>query len=442
MMESKDGSDQPRKLLADRAAKTKIALASAFVLAAGAWLAPRAAQSALSTPPERAAPLLEEQVQLRDVSRPFVGVQDAAAAVTRHSVAILLPVSPGVPSRNDYSETANTRQSVAGFGVLVSEAHVLTHSAALEGRSTVDVSVENGMTVPAQVVAYEPATGLVLLQVQHSEGLAATPLAAVAPTPGALAVAVGRFSDRQLAVPVFVTSVASDRYTMGAVNDALLPGMPVFNLAGELFAIAAPDGRTVQGIPVRQATERLLARASSGERRSGFGLGFQAPSGRLTDIFGTEGVVISEVLPGGPGDAADVKVGDVLLAVGDVQIDSAETATRALSTAAIGTTTILRVRRGGRVAEVQATPAVAYEIAALARSNIEVATGSDARVLFSADVLEASAIPFTARVVSVNGRTRTTRAQIQRELRLARRAVPVLVRDGTHQFFVAVEPSR
>jgi S1-C subfamily serine protease len=442
MIESKDGRDQPRKLLAGRAVKTKIALASALVLVAGAWLAPRAAQTALSTPPERAAPLLEEQVQLREVSRPFVGVQDAAAPVRRHSVAILRPVSPGVPSRNDYSELANTQQPVAGFGVFVSDANVLTHSAALDGRSTVDVSVENGTTVSAEVVAYEPATGLVLLQVQASEGRAAAPLAPVAPTPGALAVAVGRSSERELAVPVFVTSVVPDHYTLGAVNDALLPGMPVFNLAGELFAIAAPDGRTVRGIPVRKAAERLIARASSGERLSAFGLGFQAPSGRLTDIFGTDGVVISDVLPGGPGDAADVRVGDVLLAVGDVQIDSTDTATRALSTAAIGTPTALRVRRGARVSDLRATPAVAYEIAALAGSGADGPPGPEARVVFPANMLEAAAIPPSARVVSVNGRTLTTRAQIQRELRLARRAIPVLVRDGSHQFFAAVEPTR
>jgi S1-C subfamily serine protease len=267
-------------------------------------------------------------------------------------------------------------------------------------------------------------------------------LAVEAPTPGALAVAVGRSNERELAVPVFVTSVGPDEYTIGAVNDALLPGMPVFNLAGELFAIAAPDGRAVRAIPVRQAAERMLARASSGERRSSFGLGFQVPTGRLLETFGTEGVLISNVLPGGPGDAADMRVGDVLLAVGDVQIDSADTAARLLSTTAIGTPTTLRVRRGPRVSDIQATPAFAYEIAALARSSIDVPAGPEARVLFPPSVLKASAIPPSAQVVSVNGRTLTTRAQVQRELRLARQPVPVLLREGNNQFFAAVEPMR
>jgi S1-C subfamily serine protease len=326
--------------------------------------------------------------------------------------------------------------------VFVSDTHVLTHTAALEGRSVADVSGGIGLTTPAQVVSYEPATGLVLLQLERSEGRTSAPMAVEAPTPGELAVAVGRSDDRHLAVPVFVTSVGPDEYTIGTSTDALLPGMPVFNLAGELFAIAAPDGRTVRAIPIRQAAARMLTRASSGERRSAFGLGFQTPAGRLMEAFGSDGVVISEVLPGGPADAAEIRVGDVLLAVGAVQIDSAETATRALSTAAIGTPTTLRVRRGTSVSEIRATPAVAYEIAALARSTGDAPQGPEARVLFPASVLEGSAIPPHARVVSINGRTLTTRAQVQRELRLARRPVPVLLREGKRQFFAAVEPAR
>jgi S1-C subfamily serine protease len=204
---------------------------------------------------------------------------------------------------------------------------VLTHSAALDGRSTADVWVGNGATTPGHVVTYEPSTGLVLLQVQAVDGRTSATLATDAPTPGALAVAVGRADDRDIAVPVFVTSAGRDGYTIGGLNDSLVPGMPVFNLAGELFGVAVPDGRETRAIPVRQAAERMLARATTGERLSSFGLGFQAPVGRVAETFGTDGVIISDVLAGGPGDAADLRVGDVLLAVGETPIDSAETAT-------------------------------------------------------------------------------------------------------------------
>jgi S1-C subfamily serine protease len=441
MSGQQDGSVQPRKLLAGGAVKIKIALASLLVLIVGAWLAPRAAQTVLTTPQEHAAPLLEEQAQLRE-SGPFVGVQEAAAGIRQYSVAILRPAAPAMPSRTDYSEPLSDGRSVAGFGVFVSDTHVLTHSAALDGRSTADVSVGNGLTTPGHVVTYEPPTGLVLLQVQAVSGRTSATLATQAPMPGALAVAVGRSDDRDIAVPVFVTSGGREGYTIGGLNDGLLPGMPVFTLAGELFGVAVPNGRETRAIPVGLAAERMLARAATGERRSSFGLGFQAPVGLVAETFGTDGVLISDVLAGGPGDVADIRVGDVLLAVGETPLDSVDTASRVLSTAAVGAPVTLRIRRGTRVSDIEATPSLAYEIAALARSSTAGPAGPEARALFPAAVLEGAAIPPSARVITVNGRAVTTRAQVQRELRAARRPVPVLLRQDSSQYFAAVEPAR
>jgi S1-C subfamily serine protease len=153
-------------------------------------------------------------------------------------------------------------------------------------------------------------------------------------------------------------------------------------------------------------------------------------------------LIVTEVVPGGPADLAGVEVGDVLLAVGEVALDSVETATRALSSAPIGTAMPLQVRRAGRVRTVDVTPALAYAVAALARASAGDPSGPEARALFPAQVLERAAIPPSARVLSVNGRALTTRAQAQRELTLARNPVPVLLRQGNTRFFVAVEPTR
>jgi S1-C subfamily serine protease len=440
MTESRPQKDPPPKLLAGRATKIWIALASAVALTFGAWLMPRTVPTNLAAPQEHAAPLLEEQAQRRETNRPFIGVQDVAARVNEHSVAILRPTSPPLPDRNDYSEADNGVMRVTGFGVFVSDTHVLTHTLALARGSSVELSIGDAVSRRASVVAYEPASGLVLLQTEPS-GRAAPGTAAEAPTPGALAVAVGRSHEREWAIPVFVTGVGGGTFTIGSVTETVPPGMPVFNLAGELFAIAAPDAGEVRAVPAREAAERLIARASAGERRSSFGLGFQALSGALTDVFGDDGVVITEVLPGAPADDAGVRVGDILLAAGDAQVDSAETAARVLSTAGIGTPTGLRIRRAARVIELQVTPASAYEVAALARASSDSASGPEARTVFPAALLEASGIPPSARVLAVNGRALMTRAEVQRELRRARKPVPVLLKQGSHQFFVALDAS-
>jgi S1-C subfamily serine protease len=215
--------------------------------------------------------------------------------------------------------------------------------------------------------------------------------------------------------------------------------MPVFNLAGELFAVAAPDGREVRAIPVRAAAGRLMARAASGERLSAFGIGFQAPSGLLTSTFGETGVVITDVLGGGPADLAGLQVGDVIQAIGEATVDSAEVAARLLSSAMVGTPVRLQVRRAGRVRTVEVVPALAYEIAALARTSSEGARGPEARLVFPSSVLAAHAVSPSALVLSVNGRGVASPAQAQRELRRARAPAAVLLRQGNDQFFVAME---
>jgi S1-C subfamily serine protease len=428
-------------LLSGGATKIRIALASGLALALGGWLMPRAAQPPLSVSEERAAPLLEEQVQLREASRTFVGVQDVAARVKDQSVAILMPVSPAITSRNDFSEAEGTALRVAALGVFVSATHVLTHSAALDGRSSIELSLGSDLTIRGRVVSYEPSTGLVLLQTDIAGRLPPT-LAAEAPVAGALAVGVGRSNGLDVAVPVFVTSVGEDRYTIGAVNGAILPGMPVFNLAGELLAISAPEGQEMRAIPIRDTADRLIAQSSTEERRSSFGIGFQAPTGLLTRTFGAEGVVVTEVLAGGPAHLADLQVGDAILSVGDVALDSVETAARALSSAQVGTSVLLRVRRAGRMRNIAVTPRLAYEVAALARATADALSGPEARVVFPLALLEGAAIPATARVISMSGRPITSRAQAERELRRSRTPVPILLGQGNKRFFVAVEPSR
>jgi S1-C subfamily serine protease len=429
------------KLLSGRGVKTRIALASGLILAVGAWLTPQVAQTPLSAPQERAAPLFEEQVQLREATRTFVGVQDVAGRVSAHTVAI-----PGaalrVPAgRNDFSEPRSATAAIAGFGVFVSDTFVLTHSVALDGRSSVQLSAGGDRTVEGRVVAYEPSTGLVLLQTAPS-GTPPVVLASDAPAAGALAVGVGRSDLREVAMPIFITGVGGDHYTIGGINESILPGMPVYNLAGELFAIAAPDGREIRALPVREAAPRLLARASAGERHASFGLGFQALTGALTRTFGERGVVVTEVIPGGPADLADIQPGDVLLTVGDVEIDSVDTAARALGVTTVGTPTPVQVMTGRRVRDIEVTPALAYEVAALARTSTVSESGLEARVVIPVPLLEAAAIPPAARLLTVNGRAVISRAQVRRDLRLARNPVPVLLRYDDEQFFAVIEPIR
>ncbi len=445
-MTNEDAADeQPAgKLLSGRGTKRRIAGASVAILAVGAWLTPRAAPipTPLSAPQERAAPLLEEQVQRREATRPFVGVQDVAARVRDHTVAIAAPAAAAIPTRNDYAEPATRSSPPAGFGAFVSDIYVLAHSASLAGRSAVQISLSDGRGVEARVLVYEPSTGLVLLETEPLGRPAAT-LADGAPAPGTLAVAVGRWEGGDVVVPVFVTGTHGDRYTISSLDGGIQRGMPVYSLDGELVAIAAPDGAEAVGFPGRDAAARLLARAAAGERRSSVGVTLQQPAGALSRIFGDAGAVVTDVVDGGPADRAGVQPGDVLLAVGELEVDSVDTGRQALSSRDIGTPTTLRVARGGRGRTIELVPAAAYEVAAMARARtIDATPGLEVRLLLPAAVLDRERIPGTARVLSINGRPVSSVAQARRDMRPGRNPALLLLRQDATQFFAAVEPTR
>jgi S1-C subfamily serine protease len=436
-MTPSQGSDAKpaQKPLAALAVKVQIAVASALVLAIGAWIAPRIPATPLSVPEERPAPLLEQQVQLQEAARPFRGVQDVATRVRDYNVAIPSTEPRAVATENDFSETID-RPQAAGFGVFVSERYVLTHALALDGRTSAQVFRPDGSTVEGQVVAYEPSSGLVLLQPEGS-GSPSVVIARESPEPGTLAVAVGRWEGRDVAVPLFITHVEDGQYRVAAANGSVLPGMPVYNVDGELLAVAGgDDGEGAFAVP--DAADRLIARASAGERLTSLGIAFQELTGSLTRAFGDTGVLISDVVPGGPADIAGIQPGDVLLAIGEVAVDSSGTATRVLGSATVNIATTLRVLRTRRVRTLEVTPASAYEVAALARAR-EGPSGPEARALFPGALLDRASIPGSAGVISVNGRTVTSRAQAQRELRRSRQPAVLSLVHGNRRFFAVVE---
>jgi hypothetical protein len=57
-------------------------------------------------------------------------------------------------------------------------------------------------------------------------------------------------------------------------------------------------------------------------------------------------------------------------------------------------------------------------------------------------VLDSAGIPGTARVLAMNGREVSSRAQADGELRRSRAPVPLLLRQGDHQYFAAIGPAR
>ena len=429
---------ETRKNLFDARAKLRIAAGCVANLAVGAWLRPPSAPTDIAPPQEKPAPLLNEQVQLREVPRPFRGVQDVLPLDRRHAVGIPRSRSVGAVTRNDFVD-AFDETAPAGFGVFVSDSYMLTHASATGGRTSLQVGAADGRMIDARFAAYEPATGLVLFETasldQPPVTMASEPMSA-----GALAIALGAWLGREIALPVFVTSVGLNTYRVGGGGAAILPGMPIYNLDQELFAVMGTEG---EAFPVQDAARRLIERATAGVQRSSFGIAVQALEGPLAGIFGAEGALVNHVVEGGPAEQAGVQPGDVLTGVGDATVQTADDAVEALRSTPIGAPVTLRTRRIGKVHDIEVTPALAYVVAALDRAaSDDPGRAPEARTIIDRPLLETAGIPGRGRVLSLNGRPVASRSEADREIRRRRGPVPLLIRLDGAQYFAAIEPAR
>jgi serine protease Do len=359
--------------------------------------------------------------------------------------------------------TAATRP--AGFGAIVSgDGDVLTHVAALAGRSTLDLQMPGGDLMEARLSAFEPDTGLVLMRLTSAPRSLAGPVAAVAARAGSLAAAVGRWNGENIIAPVFVAGVRDGVYYTSGGGAAFPPGTPIFTLDGEMLAIAAARGEPALAYPAGEALARLRADAVAGRGRpASLGLLLQPLDQLLSGALGAKGALVSDVVPGGSAESGGVAPGDVLTAVGGTAVDSPDAARKAIAALAPASTVTVSLVRSAHPLTIDLVAGSAFTIAsrippagvhgATDRSTMT-GTGAPellppdpaAHVLLRADAvfpagdLRAANVPEAAQVISINGAAVASRAEALR--RLARResvAVLYLQHQG-RRFFAAMPP--
>jgi S1-C subfamily serine protease len=295
-----------------------------------------------------------------------------------------------------------------------------------------------GSALDARVAAYDPATGLVLLETGPPGGTP-VPISESGERAGALAVATATWDSREIVAPLFVSRSGDGGYTVAAGQD-LPPGLPVFTADGALLAVLGGQDRPRQALAAAQAVARLTALAAAGTMAGSIGIAVQDIPAALTAAFGDTGVVVTRVVSGGPADQAGLAAGDVLLGIGGTDLASAAAAPDALRAGTPGSPMALRIRRDGRERGVQVTPAPAFAVAALARGErLEPPAGVHARSVLSRAAADQAGLPESSRVLAVNGTPVAARAAVDRMLLRARAPLPVLVEHEGRRYFAAVE---
>jgi S1-C subfamily serine protease len=225
------------------------------------------------------------------------------------------------------------QQSTAtGSGFLVdNDGHILTNAHVVEGAKRVDVQLGDGDTQQAQIVGTDPSTDIALLKVDNTEGASPLPLADSSKVQvGDPVVAIGNPFGLDRTVTTGIVSAlqrqiqAPNGFSISDViqtDAAINPGNsggPLIDGAGQVIGInsqieSQSGGNEGVGfaVPIKTAADVVSQLENGGEvQRAYLGLsgGDITPSiAQALNLPVQQGVLIEQVLNGGPADDAGIK---------------------------------------------------------------------------------------------------------------------------------------
>ena len=265
--------------------------------------------------------------------------------------------------------SANLGTQREGSGVVIdAQGHIVTIGYVVTEAESIEVTTQAGRTVPAQLVAYDHATGLGLLRsTLPLEKVTPLPLGEVASLEVREPVMALPYGGREAASLAYVMSrrkfTASWEYLLESALFVSPPtlkwaGAALVNHEGKLVGIgsllvssvlAAGEGR--QQLPgnmfvpvdeLKPILSDLIARGRrAGPARPWLGLGTEAVQGYL---------LVANVSRQGPAEKAGIRRGDILLAIGSDTVNDHEAFYRRLwSMGEAGVEVPLKVLQGGQV---------------------------------------------------------------------------------------------
>jgi S1-C subfamily serine protease len=290
----------------------------------------------------------EEETPMSDAANPLLTLSDSLAAL----VARTAPGVVGVRSHRARSSGFVWRPNL-----------IVTAEEALAEEGEVEVVLAKGERLPARVVGRDPSTDVALLRVE-SPGLVPVALAPAPLAAGALAVVVGADGDGPVAALGLVASVGPAWQSMrgGEIEariglDLTLPrrteGALALDAAGRAFGMAVLGPRRRVLVIPAATIERVAAQLEAHGRiaRGYLGLGLQPV--RLDD--GAVGAMVMNVDRSGPGAAAGIRQGDMIVAWNGEPIRSVQGLIRSLGPGSVGTVVALSIRRAGEPVQVSVT---------------------------------------------------------------------------------------
>ena len=241
---------------------------------------------------------------------------------------------------------------------------IVTADEALDDEGDIEVALPGGEMAAATLVGRDPTTDVALLRVDGTN-LPSVTLEPASVAPGTLVCAVGSQQGASIAAFGAVSFVdGAWRSFRGGKIDARIEldlslrrtgeGGLVLDASGRAFGMAVfGPRRRVLVIPSATIERIATTLETHGKVPRGYlGLGLQPI--KLDGDLGY-GVMVVSVDPNGPGSAAGIRQGDVIIKWNDQPIQGVRMLLRTLGPATVGSTVKLALRRGGEPAEVHLT---------------------------------------------------------------------------------------
>ncbi|PHS25123.1 MAG: serine endoprotease DegQ [Methylophaga sp.] len=272
-----------------------------------------------------------------------------------------------------------TKQSL-GSGVIfdAKKGLVLTNNHVIHRADEITVSLTDGRSFQAEIVGTDPATDVALIKIP-AINLTALPLAdSEQLRVGDFVVAIGNpFGLGQTVTSGIVSALGRSGLGIEGYEDfiqtdaSINPGNSggaLVNLRGELvgintaiFSLGQRAGNIGIGfaIPsnmVKQITEQLIEHGEV--KRAYLGVQMQditADLAKAFDLDSEKGAVVTSVQPNSAADEAGLKIGDIVIAIDDEMLVSADSLRNSIGLLMVGETIKLDIVRDGRSHVIKAT---------------------------------------------------------------------------------------
>ncbi|MBR3973175.1 MAG: trypsin-like peptidase domain-containing protein [Oscillospiraceae bacterium] len=326
------------------------------------------------------------QVQIRDLQDQIIANANASAGNSvSGTVQLLEGLTPGqVYARNVksvvlisstvtesyFGQTASGTSSGSGF-VLTEDGYVVTNHHVVEGASSISVTMSDGTVHPAQLVGSDSTNDVAVLKMDAT-GLQAVALGSSTDLiVGDQVVAIGNpLGELTSTMTVGYVSakdrdVTTDNKTINMIQtDAAInsgnSGGPMFNMNGEVIGITtakysgeSASGASIEGIgfaiPIDDVMPLIDDLINYGYVTGAYlGVMVSDMDAETASYYGLPvGAYVQEAVEGFCAKAAGVQAKDIIVAVGENEVNSVSDLTRALRKFKAGDTTTITVFRSG-----------------------------------------------------------------------------------------------